>query len=169
MSLFGRSPNSEGAGGVTLADLSRASKRHQPRRVVVGEVRGEEVVDMFEAMSQGIRGSMCTIHADTAYGLFERLPSYAKTYPVDRLMGLAALALDLVVVLGLDHRRRRVVREVLLVESFDPRCSAPVAISSSSPSRTPAVPSATRSHRSPPHWSTSSPPTATTRPPPGPR
>lgn len=119
VSLYGRSPNSEGAGGVTLADLSRASKRHQPRRVVVGEVRGEEVVDMFEAMSQGIRGSMCTIHADTAHGLFERLPSYAKTYPVDRLMGLAALALDFVVVLGLDDERRRVVREVLLVDSYD--------------------------------------------------
>ncbi len=125
VSLYARTANSEGVGAVSLANLSRAIKRHQPRRVVVGEVRGEEVVDMFEAMSTGITGSMCTLHAETAYGMFERLPTYHKTYPVDRLMRLAALALDFVVVLGLDHQRRRTVREVLLVDTYDQDAQRP--------------------------------------------
>jgi Flp pilus assembly CpaF family ATPase len=118
VSLCARTANAEGVGAVSLADLSRAIKRHQPGRVVVGEVRGEEVVDMFEAISHGIPG-MCTIHADTAFGMFERLPTYHKSYPVDRLMILAALALDFVVVLGRDRPGRRVVREVLLVDRYD--------------------------------------------------
>ena len=73
-----RGANTEGVGAVSLADLGRAIKRFTPRRIVVGEVRGPEVIDMLEAMTQGIAGSMCTIHADSSWSVFPRLPVYAR-------------------------------------------------------------------------------------------
>ena len=76
--VHGAVANTEGVGAVSLADLGRAIKRFTPRRIVVGEVRGPEVIDMLEAMTQGIAGSMCTIHADSSWSVFPRLPVYAR-------------------------------------------------------------------------------------------
>lgn len=126
VSAFARGANTEGAGTVSLADLSRATKRHRPLRVVVGEVRGEEVVDMMEAITQGVTGSMCTIHAETAAGLFQRIGLYAKHYPIDRIPSLVAVAVDVVIVLGTDTEGRRAVSEVLLVDDrHDPELHQP--------------------------------------------
>lgn len=125
VSLTTRSANAEGAGAVSLRDLSRASKRHRPERIVVGEVRGDEVIEMLETITQGIRGAACTIHAESAEGLWRRLPVYAQSYPVDRLMALAAVAIDVVIVLGWDHQGRRAVTEVRLVEDWDPELPHP--------------------------------------------
>lgn len=119
-----RGPNSEGTGAVSLADLGRAIKRFTPRRIVVGEVRGPEVIDMLEAMTQGVSGSMCTIHADSSWSVFPRLPVYARAGGRDWATGdvlqLAALALDVIVFLARDRTGRRVVAEVRSVERFDP-------------------------------------------------
>ncbi|HEY5876208.1 MAG TPA: ATPase, T2SS/T4P/T4SS family [Ilumatobacteraceae bacterium] len=119
-----RSANSEGIGAVSLADLGRAIKRFTPRRIVVGEVRGPEVIDMLEAMTQGIAGSMCTIHADSSWSVFPRLPVYARSGGRDWATGdvlqLAALALDVIVFLTRDRSGRRVVSEVRYVQRFDP-------------------------------------------------
>jgi Flp pilus assembly CpaF family ATPase len=118
-----RLANMEGAGAVSLADLGRAVKRFTPERIVVGEVRGPEVIDMLEAMTQGIAGSMCTIHADSSWSVFPRLPVYARAGGRDWATGdvlqLAALALDVVVFLRRDRTGRRVVSEVRHVERFD--------------------------------------------------
>ena len=78
LSLMERLSNTEGVGAIVLSDLARAIKRLTPRRIIVGEVRGPEVIDMLEAMTQGISGSMCTIHADSSYSVFPRLPVYAR-------------------------------------------------------------------------------------------
>ena len=119
-----RSANSEGIGAVSLADLGRAIKRFTPRRIVVGEVRGPEVIDMLEAMTQGIAGSMCTIHADSSWSVFPRLPVYARSGGRDWATGdvlqLAALALDVILFLTRDRSGRRVVSEVRYVQRFDP-------------------------------------------------
>ncbi len=119
-----RGPNSEGVGAVSLADLGRAIKRFTPSRIVVGEVRGPEVIDMLEAMTQGISGSMCTIHADSSWSVFPRLPVYARAggrdWSTGDVLQLAALALDVIVFLSRDRTGRRVVSEVRYVQRFDP-------------------------------------------------
>lgn len=119
-----RSPNSEGVGGITLADLSKTIKRFTPDRIVVGEVRGPEVIDMLEAMSQGIAGSMCTIHADSSWSVFPRMAVYARAGGRDWATGdvlqMAALALDAVVFVSRARDGRRVVAEIRHVAHFDP-------------------------------------------------
>lgn len=118
-----RPPNSEGVGGITLADLSRTIKRFTPERIVVGEVRGPEVIDMLEAMSQGIAGSMCTIHADSSWSVFPRMAVYARAggrdWATPDVMQLASLALDAVVFLSRTRDGRRVVAEIRYVDRFD--------------------------------------------------
>lgn len=119
-----RTSNAEGVGVVSLADLSRAVKRFTPQRIVVGEVRGPEVIDMCEAMTQGIAGSMCTIHADSSWSVFPRLPVYARAggrdWATADVLQLAAMALDVVVFLARDRSGRRVVAEIRHVDRFDP-------------------------------------------------
>ena len=119
-----RGENTEGVGAVSLADLGRAIKRFTPRRIVVGEVRGPEVIDMLEAMTQGIAGSMCTIHADSSWSVFPRLPVYARAggrdWSTGDVLQLAALALDVIVFLARDRSGRRVIGEVRYVQRFDP-------------------------------------------------
>jgi Flp pilus assembly CpaF family ATPase len=72
-----RDANTEGLGEFTLADGVREALRMDPDRVIVGEVRGAEVLSMLLAMSQGNAGSMCSIHADSSKGVFGRLAMYA--------------------------------------------------------------------------------------------
>lgn len=117
-SLEAREANSEGVGAFTLAELVRAGLRMDPQRVIVGEVRGAEVLPMLLAMSQGNDGSMCSIHADSSKGVFGRLAMYAAMTR-ERLAPavtnlLVAQAVDLVVHLGWVGGVRRVtsVREI---------------------------------------------------------
>ncbi len=101
VSMESREPNTEGEGEVTLADLVRMGLRMNPSRVIVGEVRGAEVIPMLNAMSQGNDGSMCTIHASSSEGVFDRIASYCVQAPerLDRIASnlLLANAVDLVV------------------------------------------------------------------------
>lgn len=66
-------PNSEGKGGVSIRDLLRSALRLRPDRLVVGEVRGPEALDLINAMNTGHGGSMGTIHANTPYDSLVRL------------------------------------------------------------------------------------------------
>lgn len=128
VTLEAREPNMEGHGGITLEQLVRMGLRMDPDRVFVGEVRGSEVLPMLLAMSQGQDGSMCTIHANTARGVFRRLQMYAmlpphRLTPPDTAM-LIANAVDLVV--HLDQQRdpatgttRRIATSVLEVRDVD--------------------------------------------------
>ncbi len=117
-SLEAREANTEGVGAFSLSDLVRAGLRMDPQRVIVGEVRGAEVLPMLLAMSQGNDGSMCSIHADSSKGVFGRLAMYAAmtrerlTPEVTNL--LVAQAVDLIVHLGWVGGERRItsVREV---------------------------------------------------------
>lgn len=117
-SLEAREANTEGVGAFTLAELVRAALRMDPQRVIVGEVRGAEVLPMLLAMSQGNDGSMCSIHADSSKGVFGRLAMYAAMTR-ERLAPavtnlLVAQAVDLVIHLGWVGGVRRVtsVREI---------------------------------------------------------
>ncbi len=68
-----REANSEGAGAVTLHDLIAHSLRHNPNRIIVGEVRRSEIMPMLEAMNSGQEGSMCTMHANSPNEVFDRI------------------------------------------------------------------------------------------------
>jgi Flp pilus assembly CpaF family ATPase len=68
-----REPNSEGSGGISLHDLIAHALRHNPRRIIVGEVRRDEILPMLEAMNSGQEGSMCTLHANSPSEAFDRI------------------------------------------------------------------------------------------------
>ena len=96
-----RLPNSEGHGAIQMADLVRRSLRMNPSRVIVGEVLGDEIVTMLNAMSQGNDGSLSTIHANSSLEVFNRICTYAiqsaERLPADATMMLIAGAIDFVV------------------------------------------------------------------------
>ncbi len=98
-----RLPNSEGLGGVDMADLVRRSLRMNPSRVIVGEVLGDEIITMLNAMSQGNDGSLSTIHANSSMEVFNRISTYAiqsqERLPIEATQMLIAGALDFVVFL----------------------------------------------------------------------
>jgi pilus assembly protein CpaF len=81
VALEARPANVEGAGQIPVGDLVRRSLRMNADRVIVGEVLGDEVLPMLNAMSQGRSGSMCTIHAESSAGVFRRIASYAVQAP----------------------------------------------------------------------------------------
>jgi pilus assembly protein CpaF len=122
IALEARQANVEGVGAVTAAQLVRMSLRMSPDRVIVGEVRGDEVIPMLNAMSQGNDGSMCTIHADSSGGVFRKLALYAiqspERLPMEATHLLAASALDLIVYLA-RPQRQRFVSSVRQVTGFD--------------------------------------------------
>ena len=129
VALEAREPNIEGAGAITVARLVQRGLRMDPSRVIVGEVLGDEVLSMLQAMSQGNDGSMCTIHAKSSEGVFHRIATYAfnssERMPVASTNLLIAGAVDLVVYIsqrdetpigGRHHRWVSSVREVLQAE-----------------------------------------------------
>lgn len=96
-----RLPNSEGVGEVSMADLVRRSLRMNPSRVIVGEVLGNEIVTMLNAMSQGNDGSLSTIHSNSSMEVFNRISTYAiqsqERLPMEATQMLISGALDFVV------------------------------------------------------------------------
>jgi Flp pilus assembly CpaF family ATPase len=104
VALEARERNVEGEGEVTMANLVRWALRMNPDRVVVGEVRGDEVLPMLNAMSQGNDGSMCTIHANSSQGAFGRFAMYAvqapERLPLEATNLVVANAIDFVVFIG---------------------------------------------------------------------
>jgi pilus assembly protein CpaF len=96
-----RLANSEGMGHISMAELVRRSLRMNPSRVIVGEVLGDEIVTMLNAMSQGNDGSLSTIHANSSIEVFNRISTYAiqssERLPVEATNMLIAGAIDFVV------------------------------------------------------------------------
>lgn len=122
VALEAREPNLEGEGAVTLAELVRWALRMSPDRVIVGEARGEEVLALLNAMSQGTDGSMATLHASSSKGAFSKLATYAvqapERLPLEATNLLVANAVSFVIYLAQDGERRFVssVREVIDAE-----------------------------------------------------
>ncbi len=121
--LQAREANVEGEGAVDMAALFRNGLRMLPSRVFVGEVRGNEVIPLLNAMSQGNDGSMSTIHASSSAGVFRKLALYAAQSP-ERLDATTtnmhiAEGLDLVVQLRLTPDGQRFVTSVREVVDAD--------------------------------------------------
>src|SRR5437764_7783350 len=101
VALEERLPNSEGQGAISMAELVRRSLRMNPSRVIVGEVLGDEIVTMLNAMSQGNDGSLSTIHANSSSEVLNRISTYAlqsaERLPVEASQMLIAGAVNFVV------------------------------------------------------------------------
>ncbi|MET0421670.1 MAG: CpaF family protein [Acidimicrobiia bacterium] len=99
--LEARPANAEGAGGVAVRDLVRAALRMRPDRLVVGEVRGGEALDMLQALNTGHEGSLSTIHANSAADALTRLETLVLLadagLPLDAIRAQIAASVDVVV------------------------------------------------------------------------
>ena len=124
VSLESRPANIEGQGEVRIRELVRNALRMRPDRIIVGEVRGAETVDMLQAMNTGHEGSLTTIHANSPRDALSRLETLVLTAGVDlplrAIREQIASAFDVVVQIsrGVDGTRRVThVVEVLRMES----------------------------------------------------
>ncbi len=124
--LEARPPNVEGAGEVTLRDLVRQALRMRPDRLVVGEVRGAEVVDLLAALNTGHEGGCGTLHANSAEDAPARLEALAAVAGLtrDALHSQLASALRVVVHLARTGSRRRVSQVCVLTRSPSGRVRA---------------------------------------------
>jgi pilus assembly protein CpaF len=98
-----RSANAQGKGEVSLRQLIRASLRMRPNRIIVGEVRGEEVLDMVQAMNTGHSGSLSTGHGNSPRGMLYRLEAMflqAADFPVAAIRRQITEGIDIMVHLG---------------------------------------------------------------------
>jgi len=120
--LEARPPNVEGRGEVTVRDLVRNALRMRPDRIIVGEVRGGEALDMLQAMNTGHEGSLSTAHANSPRHLLWRLETMALMSDVDlplvHLREQIASAIDVVVHMARLGDGRRVSFPVASVDGM---------------------------------------------------
>ena len=114
-----RPPNAEGHGEVKASDLIRNALRMRPDRIILGEIRGVEVLDVLTAMNTGHDGSMSTVHANTAQDALLRLETLVgltgRTVAEKTLRQMICAALDVIIQLTRMPDGRRCVSEVLEV------------------------------------------------------
>ncbi|MFJ3087510.1 MULTISPECIES: CpaF family protein [unclassified Streptomyces] len=122
ITLESRPPNVEGKGRVTIRDLVRNSLRMRPDRIIVGEVRGGETLDMLQAMSTGHDGSLATVHANSAEDALMRLQTLSSMSEVE--IPFAAIhdqinsAVDVIIQLTRHGDGSRRVTEIAVVDSY---------------------------------------------------
>lgn len=123
VSLETRNANTEGKGEISIRDLIKSSLRMRPDRIVVGEVRGAEALDMLQAMNTGHDGSLSTGHANTTRDMLSRLETMVMSgasLPVEVIRKQIASAIDVIIHLArIRDGSRRVleIMEVLGVEN----------------------------------------------------
>lgn len=122
VSLETRNANTEGKGGITIRDLIRSSLRMRPNRIIVGEVRGAEALDMLAALNTGHEGSLSTGHANSVQDMLSRLETMVlsgASLPVEVVRKQIASALDVMIHLTRLRDRSRRVTEITEVIGFD--------------------------------------------------
>jgi pilus assembly protein CpaF len=121
--LESRPPNIEGKGQVTIRDLVRNSLRMRPDRIIVGEVRGAEALDMLQAMNTGHDGSLCTVHANSPRDATSRLETMVLMagydLPVRAIRQQVTAALDLIVHLTRLRDGTRRVTHITEIEGME--------------------------------------------------
>ena len=119
-----RNANTSGAGEITIRDLIKSSLRMRPERIVVGEVRGAEAIDMLQAMNTGHDGSLSTGHANSTKDMLSRLETMvlmgASGLPLEAIRNQIASAIDIIIHLSrLRDHSRKVVEIVEVVGMKD--------------------------------------------------
>jgi len=114
--LESRPPNLEGKGEITIRDLVRNSLRMRPDRIIVGEIRGAEAVDVLQAMNTGHSGSMTTVHSNSPKDLVTRLETMILMSGLNSNPSTArrmiASSIDMIIHLGKLKNGRRILLEV---------------------------------------------------------
>jgi len=119
VALRTRSGNATGAGSVTMADLVRSTLRLRPDRIIVGEVRGKEALDMLKAWNTGHSGGIATVHANSAVSALYRLEQLVQESVVTVPRRLIAEAIDMIVFISGRGLARR-VDTIARVAGLDP-------------------------------------------------
>ncbi len=116
-----RNANTEGKGQITIRDLIRTSLRMRPDRIIVGEVRGGEALDMLQAMNTGHDGSLSTGHANSTKDMLSRLETMvlmASAFPLEAIRQQITSALDVIIHLGRLRDKSRRVLEISEVAGY---------------------------------------------------
>ena len=117
-----RNANAEGCKPITIRDLIKTALRMRPDRIVVGEVRGEEAVDLLQAMNTGHDGSISTGHSNSAADMISRLETMVlmgMDLPIAAIRQQIASALDIIIHLGRLRDKRRKVLEIMEVCGYE--------------------------------------------------
>jgi len=118
-----RNAGADGKGAVTIRDLIKSALRMRPERIVVGEVRGAEALDMLQAMNTGHDGSLSTGHANSTTDILSRLETMvlqgADGLPLDAIRQQIASSVDIVIHLSRLRDRSRRTMEIVEVLDFD--------------------------------------------------
>lgn len=121
ISMETRNSNTEGRGEITIRELIKTSLRMRPDRIIVGEVRGAEALDMLQAMNTGHDGSLSTGHANNPGDMLSRLETMVLSgapLPVEVIRKQIAAALDMIIHLGRLRDGSRKVLEISEVQGF---------------------------------------------------
>ena len=121
VSLETRDKNVEGLGEINMSMLIKASLRMNPDRIIVGEVRGKEALDMLQAMNTGHEGSLSTGHANSAYDMLSRLETMvlmAENLPLRAIMQMISSSIDIIIHLTKLKNKKRVVYEICEIGEF---------------------------------------------------
>ncbi len=119
--LEARDANSDGQGEITIRDLIKTALRMRPDRLIVGEVRGAEALDMLQAMNTGHDGSLSTGHANSPKDMLTRLETLVLMggdLPLSAIRGQIASALDIIVHLGRMRDGSRRVLSIMEVKEY---------------------------------------------------
>ena len=124
VSLETRNANTSGAGQITICDLIKSSLRMRPERIVVGEVRGGEALDMLQAMNTGHDGSLSTGHANSTQDMLSRLETMvlqgAAGLPLEAIRQQIASAVDIIIHLSRLRDKSRKTMEICEVVGYEP-------------------------------------------------
>lgn len=116
VSLETRNANTSGAGQITIRDLIKSSLRMRPERIIVGEVRGGEALDMLQAMNTGHDGSLSTGHANSTQDMLSRLETMvlqgAESLPLEAIKQQIASAVDIIIHLSRLRDKSRKTMEI---------------------------------------------------------
>lgn len=123
VSLETRNANASGAGQVTIRDLIKSSLRMRPERIVVGEVRGAEALDMLQAMNTGHDGSLSTGHANSTRDMLSRLETMvlqgAEGLPLEAVRQQIASAVDIIIHLSRLRDKTRKTMEITEIAGYE--------------------------------------------------
>jgi len=118
-----RNANSSGAGQITIRDLIKSSLRMRPERIIVGEVRGGEALDMLQAMNTGHDGSLSTGHANSTSDMLSRLETMvlqgAPGLPLEAIKQQIASAVDIIIHLSRLRDKSRKTMEITEVLGYE--------------------------------------------------